>query len=413
MAPSLVVLSDEGGAEGVVGVEQWAELRREHYVGGKSIKELSRTTGLSRNTIRRALRSDRPPGYRRASKAGVLEPFKPDIHRLLKDDPKLTGVRVRELVEPLGCTAGKTVVDDYLREVRPLFAPPARTFQRTVYRPGEICQFDVWQPRDEIPVGHGQTRRGWVVVACLGYSRAGAGMLVFSKETEDLLAGIAGCLERLGALPKMLVWDRQAGIHGHGGRPSQAFAAFCGQLKIAWHFCEPADPQAKGAVERLQGYAETNFEPVRRFANELDFQDQLDQWFARVNARTHKTLRARPIDRLAEEHPVMGSLPAVMPDTARRWVTRIPPDPYLRLDTNDYSLDPALVGRRVEICADQRSVQAVVLDTGEVACAHARSFAKHRTITALQHARALRQGRQPEQAQVEIRPLARYDALIA
>ncbi len=398
----------------MVSVEQWAELRREHFVGGKSIKQLARTTGLSRNTIRSALRSDRPPGYRRAPKAGLLEPFKADIHRLLKDDPKLPGVRVRELLEPLGCAAGKTVVDDYLREVRPLFAPPARTFQRTVYRPGEICQFDVWQPKLEVPVGHGQIRQGWVVIACLGYSRAGAGVLVFSKETEDLLAGIAGCLQRLGALPRELVWDRQAGIHGHAGRPSEAFAAFCGQLKVAWRFCEPADPQAKGAVERLQGYAETNFEPGRRFANEIDFQDQLDAWFAKVNARTHKTLRARPVDRLAEEHEVMAPLPAEMPDTSRRWVTRIAPDPHLRIDTNDYSLDPRLVGRRVEVRADQREIRAVVLDTAEVACAHQRSFAKHRTITALQHARALRAGRQaPTETAVEVRPLDRYDALIA
>jgi transposase len=398
----------------VVGVEQWAELRREHFVGGRSIKELARTTGLSRNTIRRALRSYRPPGYQRAPKASVLEPFRADIHRLLKDDPKLPGVRVRELLAPLGCTAGKTVVDDYLREVRPLFAPPARTFQRTVYRPGEVCQFDVWQPRAEVPVGHGQTRQGWVVVACLGYSRAGAGVLIFSKETEDLLGGIAGCLTRLGALPKELVWDRQAGIHGHGGRPSEAFAAFCGQLKVAWRFCGPADPQAKGAVERLQGYAETNFEPGRRFANDVDFQDQLDGWFSKVNARTHKTLRARPIDRLAEEHAVMAALPVEMPDTARRWVTRVPPDPHLRIDTNDYSLNPRLVGRRVEVRADQRQVRATMLDTGEIACEHPRCFARHRTITALEHARALRETRQaPAATAVEVRPLARYDVLIA
>jgi hypothetical protein len=109
-----------GGGERVVGVEQWAELRRKHFVGGKSIKELARVTGLSSNTIRRALRSDTPPEYRQTSRAGVLEPFKVDIHRLLKDDPKLPGVRVRELLEPLGCTAGKTVVDHYLREVRPV-----------------------------------------------------------------------------------------------------------------------------------------------------------------------------------------------------------------------------------------------------------------------------------------------------
>jgi transposase len=398
----------------VVGVEQWAELRRDYFVGGKSIKELARSTGLSRNTIRRALRSDRPPSYRRASRASVLEPFKEEIHRLLREDPKLSGVRVRELLAPLGCTAGKTVVDDYLREVRPLFAPPARVFQRTVYRPGEIVQFDVWQPRREVPVGHGQTRRGWVVIACLGYSRAGAGVLVFSTQTDDLLAGIAGCIERLGGLPRTLVWDRQAGIHGHGGRPSQAFAAFCGQLKVAWRFCEPADPQAKGAVERLQGYAETNFEPGRAFANELDFQDQLDAWFAKVNARTHKTLRERPIDRLAEELKVMAPLPAAMPDTARRWVTRVPPDPHLRVDSNDYSLDPALVGRRVEVCVDQHHVTAVALDSGELACRHQRSYAKHRTITGLEHARALKATRRaPADTVVEVRPLARYDALIA
>ena len=393
-------------------MEQWAELRREHFVGRVSIKELSRRTGLSRNTVRRALRADKPPSYERAPAASKLEPFKAEIHRLLVAEPAMPGVRVRELLEPLGCTAGKTVVDDYLREVRPLFAPPARTFQRTVYRPGELLQFDVWQPRAELPVGHGQTRRGFVVISCLGFSRAGAGVLVFSTQTEDLLAGIAGCLERLGGLPQTLVWDRQAGVHGHGGRPSDAFAAFCGQLRVGWRFCEPADPQAKGAVERLQGFAETNFEPGRRFANELDFQDQLDRWFEKINARQHKTLRARPVDRLADEQ--LAPLPATMPDVARRWTTRVPPDPHLRFDTNDYSLDPGLVGRRVEVCVDQREVRAMALDTGEVAARHARVFARHRTVTALEHARALRAARRaPTETEIEVRPLARYDALIA
>jgi transposase len=400
----------------VVAVEQWAEVRRLRFVRGLSIREISRRTGLHRETIRRAISSDEPPRYSRAGRGSKLDPFKAQIARLLGDDPDLPGVRVGELLEPLGWDGGKTILDDYLREVRPLFAT-ARTTQRTIYRPGEICQFDVWQPRQPVPVGHGQTRQGWVVVACLGYSRAGAAALVFSKQTPDLLAGIGRCLWRLGGLPDTLVWDRQAGIHAHDGRPTEEFAALCGQLRVGWHFCRPRDPQAKGAVERLQGYAETNFEPGRVFANERDFQDQLDAWFVKANGRLHRSIRARPVDRLAEELEVMAALPATPPDTDRRWVLRVAPDPYVRFDTCDYSLDPDLVGRRVEVRVSDGEVLAIALDTGELACRHPRSFARHRTITALEHAWALKRRRAGHddagELVVETRSLAVYDALTA
>jgi transposase len=216
----------------VVGVEQWAEIRRLHFVRGLSMREIHRRTGLHRDTISRAIHSDEPPVYRRAPTGSKLDPFKAEIHRLLKADARMPGQRIRELIAPLGFDGGKTIVDDHLREIRTLFAPPPRTLQRTVYRPGEICQFDLREPRGEVPVGHGQTRRGWVVLACLGYSRAGVGALVFSKQTPDLLWGIARCLWSLGALPQTLVWDRQAGLHTGEGRPTEAFAAFCGTLKV-------------------------------------------------------------------------------------------------------------------------------------------------------------------------------------
>jgi transposase len=398
----------------VVRVEQWAEIRRMHFVKGLSIKEIARRTGRDRNTIRKALRSERPPRYARPARRSKLEPFKEEIHRLLREEPRLPGVRLRELIGELGYVGGKTIVDDYLREVRPLFLPRPRTFQRTLYRPGALCQFDLWEPRREIPVGSGQTRRGYVVVGCLPYSRAGAGALVFSKQAPDLLYGIGACLAKLGALPETLVWDREGALHAGDGRPSEPFAAFCGELGVGWRILEARDPQSKGVVERLQGYAETSFEPGRSFAGELDFQEQLERWFAeRANVRFHRTLRCRPIDRLAEERTLMRPLPARLPDVDRRLVTRVPPDPYLRVDTNDYSLDPSLVGRRVELRVSQREVLAVALDTGELACRHRRSFARHRTITALEHARALRELRgAPPEPEVETRPLERYDQLI-
>ena len=65
----------------------------------------------------------------------------------------------------------------------------------------------------------------------LGFSRLSAGALIFSKSAEDILAGLARCLWRLGGLPETLVTDREGSLHAGGGRPSEAFARFCGELR--------------------------------------------------------------------------------------------------------------------------------------------------------------------------------------
>ena len=70
----------------MVGVQQWAEIRRMHFVAGLSIKEIARRTGRDRNTIRRALRSGEPPRYRRAERASKLDAFREEIHRLLRQE---------------------------------------------------------------------------------------------------------------------------------------------------------------------------------------------------------------------------------------------------------------------------------------------------------------------------------------
>jgi transposase len=400
----------------VIGVERWAEVRRMHRVEGRSIREISRRTGLHRETVRRALASDAPPRYERAPVPSKLDPFKPWIEEQLRMEPGIPSKRLRELAEQLGYRGGKTIFDDWVREVRPRYLV-RRTYQRTIYRPGELCQFDLFEPRAEIPVGHGQTRRGWVVTAELGYSRALAGALVFSKELCDLAFGMGRCLARLGALPEKLVWDREGAIHAGSGRPSEGFACFCGRLSVGWIILEAGDAQAKGALERSHRFLRTNFEPGRSFANELDYQAQLDDWCKRANQRTHRTLRAVPAERLAEERERMRPLPARLPDTDRRFVMRVPQQPYLRFDTNDYSLDPRLAGRRVEVRVSQRELIAIALDSGELACRHHRRFARHLTFTDPAHQRELERlrgvRRRGPDVEVELRSLHRYDRLIA
>jgi transposase len=309
----------------VVSVQQWAEVRRMRFVEGLGIREIGRRTGLHRETIRRALRSSTPPRYARPARGSKLDSFREEVHRLLREDPEIESQRIRELLAEQGYAGGKTITDDYVREVRRFFVEQ-RTFQRTVYRPGDVAQFDLWQPKREIPVGYGQTRRGYVVVGALGFSRVGAGALVFSKEAPDVLWGMWRCLERVGALPERLVVDREGCLHAGGGRPSGAFAAFCGQLAVGWRILDAGDCQAKGMIERLQGFIETSFEPGRSFANELDFQGELDRWFdERANVRLHRTLRERPVERLEREREALRALVAPRPVLDLLIVLRVPP----------------------------------------------------------------------------------------
>ena len=271
----------------MVDVEQWAEVRRMKRVEGLSAREISRRTGLARDTVGKLLVAEVPPRYSRARTESILDPFKSWICEQLQADPKVPSQRLRELAAEIGYAGGKTIFDAYVREVRPRFLVK-RTFQRTVYRPAELIQCDLWEPSEHVPVGYGQTRRGWVVTTQSCWSRAFAGTLIFSKEAPDILAGLARSISRLGVRPEKLVWDRESAIAGRG-KPSVPFLSFCGQLEVGWIVLDAGDAQAKGQLERQHRFLRSNFEPRRFFANHLDFQDQLDRWAEKVNGRAHRT----------------------------------------------------------------------------------------------------------------------------
>ena len=398
----------------MVGVEQWAEVRRMRRVEGLSVRAISRRTGLARDTVSRLLAASEPPKYVRAPAGSIVDPFKDWICERLDEDARTASQRLRELAEEIGYQGAKTIFDDYVREVRPRFLAK-RTFQRTIYRPAELIQCDLWEPSEHIPVGYGQTRRGYVVTSESCWSRAFAGTLVFGKEAPDVLAGLARNLQRLGVRAEKLVWDRESSIAGRG-KPTDEFLSFCGQLQVGWIILDAGDPEAKGQLERQHDYLEKNFEPRRGFVNHLDFQDQLDRWTVKANSRQHRTIRAVPAERLAHErerHP----LGRVTVDTDKRTVIRVPQLPLIRVDRNDYSIDPVFAGRRVEIRVSQREITAVVLDTGELAARHSRLFAGHQTIVDPAHQDRLevqRQcRRQRHHVDVEQRSLSVYDALIA
>src|SRR4051794_12931183 len=100
-----------------------------HRVERLSIREISRRTGLHRKTIRRALAGATPPRYSRSATASKLDPFRDWVCEQLRADPAVQSLRLREMAVELGYAGGKTIFDDYVREVRPRFQV-RRTFQR-------------------------------------------------------------------------------------------------------------------------------------------------------------------------------------------------------------------------------------------------------------------------------------------
>jgi transposase len=400
----------------VLGVEDWAEIRRLHRAERMPIKAIARVIGVSKNTVKRALASDGPPRYERAGGGSIVDVVEPQIRELLTAWPSMPATVIAERI---GWERGLTVLKDRVRELRPAYLPPDPA-SRTAYAAGELAQCDFWFPAITLPVGFGQTRTATrlpVLVMVSGYSRWLSARLVPSRGAEDLFAGWWQLLAELGGVPKALVWDQEGAVGKRRRRITmltEAAHAFRGVLGAKVVLCDPADPEAKGLVERANGYLETSFLPGRTFASPADFNAQLGAWLQLANRRHRRALGCASAERIDADRAVMLSLPPVAPATGWRSSLRLPRDHYVRLDANDYSVHPAVVGRRVEMVAGLDRV--LVHCDGRLVADHQRCWARHQTISDPGHvaaARALRAEHRSvtraEPAQVELRCLTDYD----
>jgi transposase len=399
----------------VLAVEDWAEIRRLHLSEGLSARAIARRLGVSRGTVARALASSGPPKYSRPPRGSAVDEFEPVIRGLLAE---FSDMPASVIGERIGWTRSASVLRDRVMRLRPLFAPPDPA-SRTSYSPGELAQCDLWFPPIDVPLGHGQFGRPPVLVMVVGYSRLISAVMLPSRQAPDLICGHWQLLQRIGATPRALVWDNEAAVGSwRDGRPklSGEFQAFRGLLGIGVIQCRPRDPEAKGLVERANGYLETSFLPGRSFTSPEDFNAQLQAWLIQANARWHRVLGCRPVDRFDTDRAAMLPLPPLIPALGWRSTVRLPRDHYVRLDSNDYSVHPSVVGRRVEVAANLETT--TVRCAGRVVAEHERCWAKHQTITDPEHraaAQTLRQrpraGGSARVAEVEQRRLADYDAI--
>jgi transposase len=273
-------------------------------------------------------------------------------------------------------------------------------------------------------VGFGQTRsasRLPVLVMVTGYARWLSARLLPSRAAEDLFAGWWQLLEGWAGVPRVLVWDGEGAVGQRRRRATvltQQAHGFRGLLGAKIVICDPGDPEAKGLVERANGYLETSFLPGRSFGSPADFNAQLGDWLALVNQRQRRVLGCAPADRIDADRAAMLPLPPVAPVTGWRAALRLPRDHYVRLDANDYSVHPAVVGRGVEVAADLDRVR--VFCDGRLVADHGRCWARHQTISdpahlqaaiRLRHQRAMlgQAASRRDAEEVQLRRLTDYD----
>jgi transposase len=404
----------------MLSVEDWAEIRRLRRAEGLPIKMIARVMGISKNTVKDALACDEPPRYRRARKGSIVDEVEPRIRELLQAYPRMPATVIAERI---GWDRSIRVLSARVAELRPVYLPPDPA-SRTRYVAGEIAQCDVWFPPIEVAVGFGQTRSAKqlpVLTMVCGYSRWLLAMLLPSRCAEDLFAGWWRLITQLGAVPRVLLWDGEGAIgRWCAGRAelTTECQAFRGMLAAKVIICRPADPEAKGLIERAHDYLERSFLPGRHFASPADFNAQLADWLALVNTRTRRALGCAPTDRIDADRAAMLSLPALAPATGWCFSLRLARDHYVRVDSNDYSVHPGVIGRRVLVRADLDRVQ--VFCDGQLVADHERIWAAHQTISDPAHVQAAKMLRRKHfsvagpvsEPQVQVRSLADYDAAL-
>ena len=355
-------------------MEDWALIRRLAAEGVPKMRIAARL-GISRNTVDRAVASTEPPRYERAPVvATAFTPFEEQVRALLAETPEMPAT---VLAERVGWTGSPSWFRENVARVRPEQRCPDPA-DRLSWLAGDAAECDLWFPPKRIPLEDGTTALLPVLVMVAAYSRFIAARMLPTRQTADLLLGMWLLIEQVGRVPRRLIWDNESGI-GQRGRLAAGVAEFAGTLATRVHQLKPNDPESKGIVERRNGFFETSFMPGRSFESPSDFNTQFTDWLERANRRVVRTIKARPIDLVDADRATMLPLPPVAPTVGWSNQIRLGRDYYVRVDSNDYSVDPTAIGRQVTVTADLERVR-VRLD-GRLVADHARVWARQMTVT--------------------------------
>lgn len=332
---------------------------------GNSIRFLSRTFNISRNTVRRILREH---SARRASEHDILpvrrtrksklDAFSAQIIDLLEKYKNITAQRVFEELVKEGYDGGVSILRAHLRKIRVVAKEPVIRFETG---PGQQGQMD-WSPYKLA-----FTRSGKAEVQCfsyiLGHSRRQ--FIDFSPRHDfyTLIRRHQAAFEYFGGVVAECLYDNEKTVvlRWEAGKPvfNPAFTAFITHYNCRPIACRPGSPKTKGKVEAPFKYIEGNLLCGRDFQDLDDLRATARWWLENVSDRhVHDTTRRTPIELFnEEEHSALQPLPAFPYDCSEVRLALCNSESLVTFETNRYSVPTGYIGDILSIKAGEREVR--------------------------------------------------------
>ena len=208
----------------------------------------------------------------------------------------------------------------------------------------------VWAPGETLVIDWGSEGSLHVFCAVLAWSRWRFVRFAADERSETTLSMLAECFELAGGVPKVVLADRmgclKGGVVANVVVPTPAYVRFATHYRFRPDFCNGADPESKGIVENLVGYAKADLmvpaEPDVERLYEANMAAR--GWCQEVNAQQHSEICAVPAERLGIEAELLAPLPCLRPRIGRVTVRKVDRLSCVRIGSARYSVPVRLIG---------------------------------------------------------------------
>ena len=300
--------------------------------------------GTTHKTIRRVVeRRSRPP-IERPPRAKVTDPVRELIAARVKaTDGRISAKRLLRLCRAEGYAGSARSLRRAVAEAKAEHRRGRRTYRPWVPTPGEHLVID-W----------GEEGPWKVFCAVLAWSRVRFVRFAEREDQATTLGLLAECFEALGGMPAIVLADRmgclKGGVVANVVVPAPGYVAFAAHYGFRPDFCEAADPESKGLVEHLVGYAKTDLlVGLGPFDGLAAANAAAAGWCAEVNGRVHSETSAVPDERLVTERPLLRPLPGLRPTIGPVETRTVDQLRTVRFRSARYSVPGACIRQRVEL----------------------------------------------------------------